>query len=215
MSRDGALLASISGRVGRQLPQTSAAAEYVAGLSAAAQAGVTTANSDYNNLSGVEALPDDVALHPEGMYSGVRRRIRGICSRAYRVQHCRGHVDVATCSNAEDAFKAIGNQHADRIAGAAAATTARPSQGELDTWDSESERFGRWLRFVPRALALWPTAQPTAGHKSLPKREGPRATGGCSFPSDVLGPWASLEGARTSQGDEQAPLSAPFAWQFK
>jgi phosphoribosylcarboxyaminoimidazole (NCAIR) mutase len=65
------------------------------------------------------------------MYSGVRRRIRGICSREYMVAHCRGHVDAATCTNADDAYLAIGNGHADRLAGAVAAKTPLPSQGEF------------------------------------------------------------------------------------
>jgi hypothetical protein len=55
-------------------------------------------------------------------------------------------------------------------------------------------------------LALWPTARPTSGHKALPKRAGPRAASGCSFASDVLGPWSDPEGASFST----APLSAPL-----
>lgn len=211
VSRDGVLLASISGRMGRQLPQTSTASEHVAGLAAAAQEGATTVSSDYKNLAVVEALRDAVALHPKGMYSGVRRRIRGICSRAYEVKHCKGHVDVATCSDAEEAYKALGNQHADRIAGAAAAATAMPGKREIVQWEADSDRLERWLRYVPRALALWPTAQPTSGHKSRPKRQGPRATSGCSFPSGVLGPWAEFEGVRTSQRDCQAPSQSSQA----
>ncbi len=209
LSRDGILLASISGRVGGQLPQTSAAAENVAGLAAAAQTGVTTVNSDYKNLSGVESLPDHIALHPKGMYSGVRRRIRGICSRAYMVTHCRGHVDPSSCTNSDDAYRAIGNGHADRVAGIAAAKTPLPSTREFEVWTSESDMLVRWLRYVPRALALWPAARPTAGHKSLPKRAGPRAATGCSFASDVLGPWSAESGARASQSQRDVAPTAP------
>jgi hypothetical protein len=194
---DGTLLASLSGRVGRQLPQTSAAAEYTAGLAAAQQEQVDEVHSDYKNLSGVEALPDHIALHPKGMYSGIRRRIRGICSRAFRVNHCSGHVDPSTCTNSDDLYKALGNGHADRIAGIAAAKTPLPSQREMQVWIEESSLLVRWLRYVPRALALWPTARPTAGHKSLPKRAGTRAASGCSFASDVLGPWSAHAGADT------------------
>ena len=75
---DGTLLAAVSGRVGRQLPQTSAAAEYVAGPMAASMSTVTVANSDYKNLDHVESMPSAAALHPKGMYSGIRRRIRGV-----------------------------------------------------------------------------------------------------------------------------------------
>jgi hypothetical protein len=47
---------------------------------------------------------------------------------------------------------------------------------------------------VPRALVLWPTAKPSSGHRSLPRRSGARATQGCSFLSDLLGPWTQYAG---------------------
>jgi hypothetical protein len=201
ISPEGQLLASVSGQVGKQLPQTSPASEYVASLVAAGFPRVTTTYSDYKNLQGVEALSDETALHPKGVYSGIRRRIRGIRGPGFKVKHCRGHVSVDSCGgDAEAIFQALGNQHADRIAGAAAAEALAPSRAETDSWNLEVSFLRRWLEYVPRALVLWPTAKPSVGHKSLPRRDGPKAASGCSFLSDVLGPWTQSAGSSSSQG---------------
>ena len=194
MSENGDLLATASGRVGRQLPQTAAAGEYVAALVASGFQRATVAYSDYKNLSGIESIPIEAALHPKGTYSGIRRRIRGGMAPEFRIKYCKGHVDVQSCQgDAEAIFLALGNGHADRVAGAAAAATQRPSSEELRIWTEESAFLGRWLKYVPRALALWPSMKPSEGHKSLPRRAGARAPSGCSFASDVLGPWAQTE----------------------
>jgi hypothetical protein len=200
MSANGDLIATASGRVGKQLPQTPAAGEYVAALVASGFQRATVAYSDYMNLNGVESIPLEAALHPKGTYSGIRRRIRGGMAPEFRIKHCKGHVDVQSCQgDAEATFLALGNGHADRVAGAAAAATQQPSPGEVRIWTEESALLGRWLKFVPRALVLWPSLKPSAGHKSLPRRAGVRAPSGCSFASDVLGPWA--------QDDEEAQSS--------
>ena len=169
VSETGDLLASVSGRVGRQLPQTSAASEYIAGLVASSFPRVTVAYSDYKNLHAVESAPLESVIHPKGMYSGIRRRIRGGMAPKFCIRHCKGHVDPSSCQGDPEAtFQAIGNQHADRVAGAAAAATQQPSQPELQAWSEAAAFLGRWLKYVPRALVLWPSAKPSKGHKSLP-----------------------------------------------
>ena len=199
ISRDGKLLASVSGQVGRQLPQTSPASEHVAALVAAAFPRVTGVYSDYRNLQGLELLSDATAMHPKGVYSGIRRQIRGISGPSFKIKYCKGHVSVESCGGDSEAiYQALGNQHADRVAGAAAAAALAPSRIELDSWNADAAFLKRWLEYVPRALVLWPTAKPSKGHKSLPRRSGARATQGCSFLSDVLGPWTQAAGSQTS-----------------
>ncbi len=55
---------------------------------------------------------------------------------------------------------------------------------------------------MPRAFVLWPTAKPSKGHRSLPRRSGGRATHGCSFLSDVLGPWTQDAGTFQTSGHD-------------
>ena len=92
MARDGTLLASLSGRVGRQLPRISPASEHVACLAAAFFPEVALVHSDYKNLDHLESMAAEVALHPRGMYSGIRRQIRGVSGPEYAIRHCQGHL---------------------------------------------------------------------------------------------------------------------------
>ena len=72
VSRDGVLLGWLRGPVGGQLPQTSAAAEYVAALALAARAEhQVEALSDYQGLAGLEGAPEDVITYRESIYAGV------------------------------------------------------------------------------------------------------------------------------------------------
>ncbi len=97
VSPSGELLASVSGQVGRALPQSSAASEYVAALVASGFPKITLTYSDYKNLDELESIPIESALHPKGMYSGIRRRIRGGMAPQFRIKHCKGHVNVDSC----------------------------------------------------------------------------------------------------------------------
>ena len=63
------------------------------------------------------------------------------------------------------------------------------------------------MKFLPRALAKWPAIGPTAGKKSLPKREPAQlgqapAKGQASFAADVLGPRRPRAAAQDSQEEE-------------
>ncbi len=208
VNEQGDLLAAVSGTVGRQLPQTPAAAEYIAALVASEFPRVQIAFSDYKNLHCLESLPLAAALHPKGVYSGIRRRIRGGMAQGFKIQHCKGHVDPDSCRDDPEArFKAQGNGHADRVAGAAAAATQQPSQTERQRWLEEADFLGRWLRYVPRALVLWPSAKPSVGHRSLPRREGEAAPMGRSFASDLMGPWAAQADAQTRREQRAAQSS--------
>jgi hypothetical protein len=91
----------------------------------------------------------------------------------------------------------------------------------------------RYLKFVPRVLALFPAVSPTVGKRALPKREGASArVGRASFLADVLDeleaptrsrpedstPAASSSAAgppepRQERGDPEGPLRHDWHWQ--
>ena len=64
VSRDGVLLGWMRGSVGGQLPQTPAAAEYVAALALAVKATSSVeALSDYQGLAGLEDADDNIITY--------------------------------------------------------------------------------------------------------------------------------------------------------
>ena len=69
-------------------------------------------------------------------------------------------------------FAKRGNDHADKVAKSAAAAQAPPSAGEFQEHYFQVEFLRQYMRFVPKALALWLAVGPTLGKKSLPRREG-------------------------------------------
>ncbi len=100
------------------------------------------------------------------------------------------------------------NKRADETATGAALSQPGPSTAELEEWHQEVAFLRRFLRYAPRALALWPQVGPTSGKKSLPKRAGFEGrSSGSSFASDLLAPL--LEPTSTAGSQQTARPSAP------
>ena len=207
VSEDGVLLAYVRGRAGHRMPQTSPAAEHLPVLRASTITDkVTVIHSDYKGLEHLERTPWEVALHPKALYSGIRRSIMALKPPTLEIHHCPGHVSLEECTSQRERFLAMGNDHADKVAQSAALATQSPSPMELQTWDFERAFLSRWLQYVPRALAMWPSVAPSSGHASLPRRPDFQAPGvGVSFLSDVLGPLAAARRKPRAQEETPAP----------
>jgi hypothetical protein len=135
VSQDGVLLAWASGPVGKDLPNTIAAAENVAVLAAATvSSSVKEARSDCQGVSGLQDKPLHVVSHRASMYAGVRRQILGKSSDNFKVSKVQAHVDINSSLTGEAKYNAIGNDFADRVAKAEAASLPRPSESELQEW---------------------------------------------------------------------------------
>ena len=218
MSEDGVLLGWAAGRVGQQLPQTSPAGEHVAFLATTSlSAAVTEVCTDYQGLTGVQEVTTATLCHRKAVYSGVRRTIRGKAPPRMKVRKVKAHVSVSECSTAGELRDKLGNDAADRMAKYGAMQGTGPSQHELEEWDRERRFVHKFLLYCPIALSQWPAVNPTAGHKSLPKREGysrdnERPIG---FLEDALGPLLQrtepAQAAPTLSRQERAPTSAEDA----
>ena len=67
---------------------------HVAGLAAVTLPGhVTEARSEYKGLEGLENLPPKVLVHRKGLYSGVRRLVKGRAGPDLDISKVKGHVD--------------------------------------------------------------------------------------------------------------------------
>ncbi len=131
-----------------------------------------------------------VALQPPRPLRGaLRRKIRGLARQGFSVEWCPGHVPEESCETEEDLYRARGNAHADRIARTEAARASQPSPSEIQDWERETAFLHICLKYVPRALMLWPPLSPTSGHHSIPKRDDYGASEPkLSFLQDALGP---------------------------
>ena len=90
----------------------------------------------------------------------------------------------------DDRLNAIGNDLADKIAKDQASLLPRPSEAEQQDWEKQQSFLRNYFRFLPAALMQWPSASPSQGHKSLPKRAADdQPTDRASFLTDLLGPW--------------------------
>ena len=215
LSAEGVLLGYARGTVGSRLPQSSAAAEHVPVLALACIASApVVALSDYQGLEALEEKDMDIITYRKSMYGGVKLQIRGRAPAGFKVKKVKGHVDPLSCTSQEDARLALGNQTADEHARIALSTqTQSPTMSEMGRWLSESQFLYRYLQLIPRVLALFPAVSPTAGKKSLPKREGfTSRTGLASFMADVLsglGAPSTDAGASSSSQPYAAPAAGP------
>ncbi len=212
----GQLLAWARGVVGRQLPQTSPASEHVATLAAATAPGghVTRVNSDYKGLEHVEELQPHQLYARSQIYSGARQQLIGKMPAGFRVFKVQGHANVEAARTARERYEALGNDHADRVAKSAAARLPQPSPTELQAWYFQAEFLALYLQYVPRALALWPSIRPSAGRRSLPKRNDATSgqapsRGQASFAADVLGPRRPSTAAQAPQEEADVEYEAP------
>ena len=189
ISREGTLLGWMRGTVGAQLPQSAGAAETVAVLAGAIEAAhAVQLHTDYQNLDGLERAPHDVVSHRKAIYAGPRIQARARAPEGSKVQKVRGHANLEDCHTEQERFEAMCNAHADAVARGAAATTGSPTERAIQDWQYQVAFLHRFLRYVPRALALWPQTGPTDGRTTLPKRPGAsKRAGRASFVFDVLG----------------------------
>ncbi len=154
-SRDGVVLAWARGVLGRQLPQSSLAAENVAPLAAVLLSErVETAFSDFKGVVGLEQLPMQQLGHRKAIYAGVRVQTRGRAGPRFQAAKVPAHVEPDTCSDPEERYCALGNKKADEIAKGAALFQPGPSSAELEEWFQEVALLRRFLRYAPRAFAL-------------------------------------------------------------
>ncbi len=129
ISVDGVVLAWVSGAVGTQLPSTSPASEHVAALATIRFPNIDEVRSDYKGLDQFETPPPHQVLSRKGLYSGVKRLLRGIAPER-RITHVRGHASPNAAANSEELYKALGNNAVDVQACLAADRLSRPSARE-------------------------------------------------------------------------------------
>ena len=101
MSRDGVVLAWVSGQVGTQFPSTSPASENVAALATTHFPRIDDIRSDYKGLAGLEDQTPAQIYNRKGLYSGVRRILRGVAP-GRRVTHVRGHANPDEAETPEE-----------------------------------------------------------------------------------------------------------------
>jgi hypothetical protein len=194
-SQDGVLLAWASGSVGKDLPNTIAAAERVGVLAAGTiSQSVKEARSDCLAVSGLQDKPMHVVSHRSSMYSGVHRQILGRSADEFKVSKVQAHMDIDAAPTDEARYDAIGNDFADRVAKAESASLPRPSDLELQEWSRQQAFLQAYFKFLPQALMHWPAIGPSQGHKSLPKRADSELGTRRSFRDDLLGPWSGDAG---------------------
>ncbi len=122
-----------------------------------------------------------------------------------------GHVDLCDDMTPDDRLNAIGNDLADKVAKDQASLLPRPSEAEQQDWEKQQSFLRNYFRFLPSALMLWPSASPSQGHKSLPKRaEGDQPTDRESFLTDLLGPWRETDSRVEPQGVQATSSTDPF-----
>ncbi len=85
----------------------------------------------------------------------------------------------------------------------------QPSTAETTEWHRQVAFLRRYLQYIPRALSQWPSLQPTAGHRSLPKRSEYDPAEASSFRADVLGPLWSPSARRDGAAAGRTALAAP------
>ena len=196
----GSLTAFLSGAVGKALPQTSAAAEYVAGLAVSHHCSQTdTLYSDYMSLAGIEQLDTCQLCYSGNYYSGIRCMIRS--GRAWqpqsRVIKVKAHQDLEALDPVSlEWWMAKGNDHADRIAKQAAERFGRPSPAERDIYRLQEEALESLLRYASEALQLWDTALKGKKRKARPKplpsrRPSDSLRVGLAAATEMGGPWAA------------------------
>ncbi len=113
----GNLTASLTGAVGRALPPTSVAGEYVAGLAVLQHCPMTDlALTDYQSLAGLQDLTRAQLTNPGNYYSGLRWQIRsGVAWQPHtRLAKVKAHQDLSSlAAGTEELWRAQGNDHAD------------------------------------------------------------------------------------------------------
>ena len=194
VSEEGELMGYMRGVVGSGLPQTSPAAEHVAGLAAAAAPGglVACALSDYQGLAHLQDKAPWIVYARQQIYAGVKLQILGRAPRGFRIEKVKGHTELNATLTARERYLAIGNDHADRNARAAADQQPQPSAQELQEHERQARFLHQYFAYVPRALARWPAVGPALGKKPLPRRE-------------------SGSTARTSRGSQASFLADVFS----
>jgi hypothetical protein len=211
------------GVVGSGLPQTKPAAEHVAGLAAAAAPGgrVECALSDYQGLDHLQDKAPWIVYARQQIYAGVKLQILGRAPSGFTIEKVKGHADLnAATHTARERYLAIGNDHADRNARAAADQQPQPSAQELQEHQRQARFLHQYFSYVPRALARWPAVGPALGKKPLPRREGGGTArtsrgGQASFLADVFSehPNVHQRGASGSTQAAAAPDSNPTTLQ--
>ena len=164
--REGSDQAKVcSGPVWQPLPQTSAAAEWVA-LAAAVQ--YTDGDdqyvvySDYENVCRKGLRNWDQAAEAGSVYAGVRRDAAGHpgAARIDAVLKAKAHQDLQGLSpGTAEHYLAVGNAMADQAAKDKAAEQDRQEQWRVTEASQQRSLLDKVIRYVGEALVLWPKLQ--------------------------------------------------------
>jgi hypothetical protein len=152
--------------------------------------------SDYKGHVGLEAQPLEIVGHRRSLYAGLRLQTRARAGPNFKITKVKGHDQIRDDTTPEEAYNVLGNMAVDAIARESIRHLPKPTETEVAEWHRQVEFLKRYLRYVPRALSLWPTLQPSSGHRSLPRRRDHSPQEAVSFRADVLGPWWVPSGRR-------------------
>ncbi len=167
LDSDGNLAAAIWGQVGRRLPQTSPASEYVAGM-AAAEHQVQEVRCDFRGLAALGTSSLEALAFRKNPYSGLRVQIKGRAPQASFIK-VPAHVDPSSCVAGSPSWRdAVGNQMADLYAKQGANLHLQPSSDELSAFSHDRDVLTRFLTYVPSALSLWEPVGPASGTRKHP-----------------------------------------------
>jgi predicted secreted protein len=90
--------------------------------------------SDYKGLERFEEAPQDVISRRQSIYSGVKVQLRARAPKGFRVVKVAAHVAQEDCTSAEERYRALGNEFADRLAKEAALKTQSPTNAQLQQY---------------------------------------------------------------------------------
>jgi hypothetical protein len=77
-------------------------------------------------------------------------QILGRAPAGFRIVKVKGHADPDAAATPHDRYLAIGNDHADRMARAAAENQPQPSQAELQDHEAQKAFLRQYLPYVSR-----------------------------------------------------------------
>ena len=218
----GECTASLYGPVGQDVPHTSPVSEHLAFL-ALGHACPNPAEIcvDYQGLVNINEMAPKDLYDKSSVHAGLRLQIVGspLWSKSTIVSKVTAHQDPACFEvGSRERQLALGNQRADNLAKAGALLLHQPSSAELEEWAFDSQTLRRFLRYVAKALILWP-APGSGGPRSkrsknkyvLARDKDPELKQGCLSGLEVLGPWRLAGGGEEPrlQAGEQSEYSPP------
>ena len=130
--------------------------------------GVTKAIADSSGILTVHQSPQVSRKEMRSGFSVLARAQPAFLRIQFEKVKAHQNVDELQVGT-RDWYVAKGNEWADRMATAAAATIPGPSTRELEVYDDTSKRLNRCLRFAAEALSLWAPLAPQTWKKGFEK----------------------------------------------